>query len=86
MRNSISGDIKRAQFFSIQIDFTHVHDQLCVIIRYVSNEVNERLLAVIKITSGTGESLYNTVNKLLEVSGLDINNCIGSSTDGASNM
>jgi len=36
--------------------------------------------------SGTGESLYNTVYKLLKVSGLDINNCIGSSTDGASNM
>jgi len=89
MRNSISEDIKRAQFFSIQIDSTqdiNVHDQLCVIIRYVTNEVNERLLAVVKSTSGTGESLYNTVYKLLEVSGLDINNCIGSSTDGASNM
>ncbi|KAL4103224.1 hypothetical protein QTP88_018601 [Uroleucon formosanum] len=89
MRNSVSEDIKRAQLFSIQINSTqdiNVHDQLCVIIHYVSNEVNERLLAVIKSTSGTGESLYNTVYKLLEVSGLDINDCIGSSTDGASNM
>lgn len=44
MRNTISEDIKRTQIFIVQIDSTqgkNVHDQICVIIRYVTNGINE---------------------------------------------
>lgn len=89
IRKTIVDDINKALFFTIQIDSTqdvNVHDQLCVIIRYVTDSVNERLLAFIRCTSGTGQDLCLLVCKLLENSGIDIKKCIGSSTDGASNM
>ncbi|KAE9534101.1 hypothetical protein AGLY_008837 [Aphis glycines] len=89
IRKTIVDDINKALFFTIQIDSTqnvNVHDQLCVIIRYVTDSVNERLLAFIKCTSGTGQDLCLLVRRLLENSGIDIKKCIGSSTDSASNM
>lgn len=87
MRKCISDDINEAQCFSIQIDSTqdiNVHDQLSVIIRYV--KTNERLLDFVRCISGKGEYLCKLVCELLTKSGLDLNKCIGSSTDGAANM
>lgn len=49
MKNRISEQILKSGMFSIQIDSTqdiNVHDQLCVILRYVTDTVNERLIAV----------------------------------------
>lgn len=89
MRKCISDDINEAQFFSIQIDSTqdiNVHNQLSVIIRYVTTNVNERLLGFVRCTSGTGQSLFKVVCELLEKSGLDLNKCVGNSTDGDANM
>jgi len=91
IRKTIVDDINKALFFTIQIDSTqdvNVNDQLCVIICYVIDSVNERLLAFIRCTSGTGQDicLCLLVCKLLENSGIDIKKCVGSSTDGVSNM
>jgi len=58
IRKTISDDINKVLFFTIQIDSTqdvNVHDQLCVTIRYVTDRVNERLLAFARCTSGTGK-------------------------------
>lgn len=89
MRKCISDDINEAQFFSIQIDSTqdiNVHDQLSVIIRYVNTNENERLLGFVRCISGKGEHLCKLVCELLTKSGLDLNKCVGSSTDGAANV
>lgn len=89
MRKCISDNINEVQFFSIQIDSTqdiNVHDQLSVIIRYVNTNVNERLLGFVRCISGKGEYLCKLVCELLKKSGLDLNKCVGSSTDGAANM
>ncbi|XP_008178665.1 zinc finger MYM-type protein 1-like [Acyrthosiphon pisum] len=72
MKTTIAENIRKAPFFTIQIDFTqdiNVHDQLAIIIRFVTDDIDEKLLAIIDCKSGK-----------------DVKNCIGSSTDGASNM
>lgn len=89
MKKSISESIREANFFSVQIDSTqdvNVHDQVAVIIRFVNEKVNERLVALVDCKSGTGKNLCDIVCNVFNELNLDIKNCIGSSTDGASNM
>lgn len=89
MKKQIAKHIKQSEFFTIQIDSTqdiNVHDQLSIIIRYVSEDVNERLIALVNFKSGTGKNLCDDVCQILIHLNLDVKNCIGSSTDGASNM
>ncbi|KAL4142015.1 hypothetical protein QTP88_004547 [Uroleucon formosanum] len=68
MKTTIAENIRKVPFFTIQIDSTtqdvNVHDQLAIIIRFTTDDINEKLLAIIDY----------------------VKNCIGSSTDGASNM
>lgn len=64
----------------------NVYYQLSVINRYVNTNVNERLLGFVRCISGKGEYLCNLVCELLKKSGLDLNKCVGTSTDGAANM
>lgn len=89
MRQSISKEIKESGFYSVQIDSTqdiNVHDQLSIIIRFVDNKVKERLVALVDSKSNTGKDLFDTVNMVLKQLNLDVKDCVGSSTDGASNM
>ncbi|XP_029348340.1 uncharacterized protein LOC103307807 [Acyrthosiphon pisum] len=89
MRQNIVNEIKSAGMFSIQIDTTQdvkVEDQCSIIIRYLTDSVKERLIAVTNVKSSTGESMFQLVKETLEVNGVDLKYCIGSSTDGASNM
>lgn len=89
IKTHIVKDLQKAQFFTVQIDSTqdvNIHDQLSVIVRYVTDKVNERLIAVVNNTSGTGKNLCDTVCKVMTDLGIDMKKCIGSSTDGASNM
>jgi hypothetical protein len=60
MKKQIAKHIKQSEFFTIQIDSTqdiNVHDQLSIIIRYVSEDVNERLITLVNCKSGTGKNL-----------------------------
>jgi len=85
----IAQDVKNADIFSVQIDTTqdiNVHDQLCVILRYVTDKANERMITMEKSKSSTGKSLADLISNILEKNGIDIKRCIGSSTDGAANM
>lgn len=89
MKKEIAKQVKESELFTIQIDSTqdiNVHDQLSVIIRFVSDDVNERLIALVDCKSGTGKNLCDVVCQTLIQLNLDVKNCIGSSTDGASNM
>jgi len=75
--------------YSIQIDSAqdiNGHDQLCVILCYVTDKINECVIAVENCKSGTGKNLADLVNHLLDENRIDIEKCIGSSTDGAANM
>ncbi|XP_025200592.1 uncharacterized protein LOC112598380 [Melanaphis sacchari] len=89
MKTTIAENIRKAPFFTIQIDSTqdiNVHDQLAIIIRFVTDDINEKLLAIVDCKSGKGKNLCDIVCKALNNLNLDVKNCIGSSTDGASNM
>lgn len=89
LKRNLSEIIKKSEFFSIQIDSTqdvNVHDQLAIIIRFVTDDVQERLIALVNCKCGTGKNLCDLLCKVLEDMNLDVTKCIGSSTDGASNM
>ncbi|KAJ8346852.1 hypothetical protein SKAU_G00282530 [Synaphobranchus kaupii] len=61
-------------------------DQCSVIVRYVTNVIHERLVAVVKCEASTGQYFVQLLSEVLENMKLDINKCIGNSTDGASSM
>lgn len=89
IKNRISKEINEAGMYSIQIDTTQdisVQDQCAVIVRYVNNSINERLLSIVSVESSTGEAFYSIIKEILLKNNLDIKKCIGNSTDGASNM
>lgn len=91
MLKIISDEIREARMYSVQLDTTQdvsIMEQCSVIIRYVNEHgrLTERLVAMVKCESTTGASFVNHVKNILEKLNLDIHSCIGSATDGASNM
>lgn len=48
--------------------------------------VHEKLLSVVTLTETKGKSFHEMLENKLLSNGLDIRNCIGNFTDGASNM
>lgn len=90
LKKKIADDLLKAKVYSIQIDTTQditVKDQTGLIVRYVTEGgVEERLISMVPIENTTGASFFDHVKDILESNGIDIKNCIGSSTDGASNM
>lgn len=83
--------LQKAKYFSLVVDSTpdlsHI-DQLTFVVRYVSQEgkVFERFLKFLPIFSHTGESLFESVTKVLQKMKIDIKNCRGQCYDNASNM
>ena len=65
---------------------TSPQDQCSVILRYVTDVVNERLIAVVKCEKSTGQYFVDLLTKVMDKLKLDMAWCIGSATDGASNM
>lgn len=89
MKVTIATEIRESGMYSIQIDTTPditSQDQCSVVIRYVTDIIHERLVAVIRCEASTGQYFAQLVNEVLETMNLDVRQCIGSSTDGASNM
>lgn len=75
--------------YSIQIDTTQdvsESDQCSIIIRYLNDKVYGRIIGIKKCTTTTGQSFADLVVQTLQSKGISQNNCIGNSTDGASNM
>lgn len=75
--------------YSVQIDTTQdltAKDQCSVIVRYVTDTIHERLIAIVQCESSTGEDFLNLLKHTLESCGIDMKNCIGNATDGAANM
>lgn len=90
IKSSISKEVIEAGMYSIQLDTTQdtsISDQCSIIIRYVSKlSVIERLIAMVKCKSSTGEAFVELLLNVLKTANIDILNCVGNSTDGAANM
>ena len=85
----MSSEIEQAGMFSVQIDKTQditSQDQCSVIVRYVTDVVQERLVAVVKCEASTGQYFVQLLTDVVDKLKLDMSKCIGNATDGASNM
>ena len=75
--------------YSVMLDTTQdiTVDDLCsIVVRYVTDQVYERIIAVKVCHDTKGKGMFETLRKCLENSNLDISNIIGSAADGAANM
>ncbi|KAJ8362304.1 hypothetical protein AAFF_G00384490 [Aldrovandia affinis] len=89
IQETIASDIQKAGMFTVQLDTTQdvtSQDQCAVVLRYVTEAVHERLVAVVKCHASTGEYFVDLLSEVLDRLKLDKAMCIGNSTDGASNM
>ena len=89
MKSAIAAEVRKSGKYSVQIDTTQditAQDQCSVVIRYVTDTVHERLVAVTRCEASTGQYFAQLVNGVLVAMDLDVKQCIGNSTDGASNM
>ncbi|RXN12350.1 SCAN domain-containing 3-like protein [Labeo rohita] len=88
-KQTIAVEVRKAGMFSIQIDTTQdltSKDQCAVVLRYVTDVVHEKLIAVIDCESSTGQYFVELVKQTLEKMDIDIKKCIGNATDEAANM
>jgi hypothetical protein len=94
VRKEIICIIKKAKYFSIIFDsipdISH-NDQLCQIIRYVTevnNEIviEESFIDFIKTNEKTGLGIATDILQKLEVDGLNFKNCCGQGYDNGANM
>lgn len=84
-RECVSFEVIQARMYSVQIDTTQditSKDQCSVIVRYVIDSTNEKLLAVVECESSSGEDFQKLLKQTLDSCKMDVKNCIGNSTDG----
>ena len=89
IQQCIANEVNEAGMFSVEIDTTQditSQDQCAVVLRYVTDVIHERLVAVVNCEASTGEYFVKMLKDVLCKLKLDISNCIGNATDGASNM
>ena len=89
MKEEISNSVREAGIYSVRIDSTHdisSTDKSSIILRFIRENVEERLLAVVDSHSVTGADLCNLLKEVLQKQNIDVSKCISDSTDGASNM
>lgn len=88
IKSTTADEIKQAGMFSVQIDTTQnitSKDQCAVILRYVTDSIHERLVAVVDCEASTGKYFTEMLKQTLDKLGIDIGTCVGNSTDGAAN-
>ena len=69
IKESISREVRAAGMFSVQIDTTQdvtSTDQCAVILRYVNDEVQEKLIGVVQCESSTMNILWSYLKKLCQ--------------------
>ena len=89
MKEEISNSIKKADIYSVHIDSTQditLIDKCSVILRFVRENVEEQLLAIVDSHSATEADLSNLLKEVLQKQNIDVSKCIFDSTDEASNM
>ena len=85
----MSSEIEQAGTFSVQIDVTRditSQDQWSVIVRYVTDVVQEMLVVVVKCEASTGQYFVQLLTNVMDKLKLDMSKCIGNVPYGASNM
>ena len=89
MKEEISNSVREAGIYSVLIystqDITSTN-KYAVILRFVRENVEERLLAVVDSHSATGADLGNLLKKVLHKQNIDVSNRICDSEDRATNM
>lgn len=92
LQEEMQKKIHKAQKYCLMIDeSTDVSSEkhLCVCVRY-NNDDAERVvtafLGLASVCETNGEALFNSTNTLLDKNGIAVKDCIGVSSDGASNM
>jgi len=88
--NAIVTRIKISKYYSISLDSTldegHV-DQLTVVFRFMEgSKPVERFLKFLPNQGHKAQDMFNSIMKVLENNGIEINNCRGQSYDNASAM
>ena len=89
MKEEISNSVKEAGIYSVQIDSTQditSTDKCLVFLRFVRENVEEQLLAVVDSHSATGAELCNLLKEVLQKQNINVSKCISDSRYGASNM
>ena len=89
IQDCISNEVQQTGMFSIQLDTTQditSHDQCSIVVRYVTDTVHERLVALVRCEASTGQYFVNLVLDVLDRLNLNKDMCIGNATDGAANM
>lgn len=89
IQHTIADEVREAKMFSVQLDTAQdltSKDQCAIVLRYVTDVIHERLLAVTDCEASTGAYFVELVRKTLDKVSTDIKNCVGNSTDGAANM
>lgn len=89
IQETIAKKVAESRIFSVQIDTTQditSHEQCSVIMRYIADTIQERLLAVVKCEASTGQYFVQMLTDVMGRFDLDISDCISNATDGASNM
>lgn len=69
IKESVSSEVIQARMYSVQIDTTQdvtSEDQCSVVIRYVTDSIHEKLLAVVECESSSGEDFQKTDVGLLQ--------------------
>jgi hypothetical protein len=88
--NRICKEAQNSLVFSVIMDETEDIsriEQVSIILRYcLDGVVKERFIGFYEVKSTTGESLYQLLSDSIAACGLSINNLVGQSYDGASNM
>lgn len=92
LEEELCKEIIRAKKYCLLIDeSTDVSSDknLCICVRFYSDTVGKvvtALLGIVPVTETTGEALFKCTKGLLVKCGLAVEDCIGFSSDGASNM
>ena len=70
IQDSIAKEVREAGMFSVQIDTTQdiTSQDQCSIIRYVTDVIHERLVAVVNCEASTGEYFVGVLTKIIEQS------------------
>lgn len=75
--------------FTVHVDTTQdvsSKDQCSIVIRFVTDKVHDRLIAVKHSKFGTRENLCKLLVDVMKDCIIDLSKCIGSATDGAANV
>ena len=90
--DSILTQVKAAKIFAVMAD--EVKDSSCleqlpIAVRFVDkdNMIKEKFIGYVRLPEGTsGKQIANSILNIIREMGLDMNNCLGQTYDGAANM